>query len=825
MKKLLLTALVCGVSLAGFAQTAGDYVYSGAHRLKITTGENLFANGDFANGTAGWTTEGGRTLNADTFQIVNDGPDGSQCLYVALKDNGPKTGSALYRKIPVRAGNTYYISYSVKADEDVTTTTTQSASGKNYQNVFFNTDGSLTPQLNIARAQSYSTDWKTVAYSVTAPEDGFVVFDFYAPYIGTRFDDFKVLGAMEVADDRVVSAMEKRLQAYIDNPLFPNGHETLSEVIGELKDVLALDDKATMDDMLNTVESEVIPGFLDQNSVNVSNYLKAPDFDELATTGTLKSGTETTYGDAWTVEGLRWRVADADNTFNSHYIQRSVSGGYTLDEGKLYQTSTVLPAGKYMFSMKANALRYKDKYENVLDGYDIRGMKIFINGDSTECFPVDTARVSTYEVYADVKEGEPITVGFYMPGGVANVVNLDFTQLRAIGASQEAIDSYVAKCQLAESKATLQASIDSASVYTNSADYIYDKDTLSIAIDAAKAIYNSSENIDEVVVATDSINENIRQFLKHNKIYRSLMDGIANAEQLLADEKYTIGKTGLKAAISTAREYAATLPGNVRDDDATQIQVNMLNDALSKYILANSTSGQDESFSFAQWADSSDPVYATTLSNDAVTTSGGAELYTETAPFAGNDMKGRFAFPQDKSNRTIGKGGIDVNYTGKNAIAMAILNLKAGDQVTVDWAMDNRKHNVYVASGNASYVNAKGETVQLTLVGTKAKKDQCKLSAENNDGVGGMTRTVFTMSADGSLDFFFGSSNSTMTIGFVGIKHADPTAIEAVNAGTDTIRNNDIYSINGQKVRGNATSLEGLPKGIYIFNGRKYVVR
>lgn len=36
---------------------------------------------------------------------------------------------------------------------------------------------------------------------------------------------------------------------------------------------------------------------------------------------------------------------------------------------------------------------------------------------------------------------------------------------------------------------------------------------------------------------------------------------------------------------------------------------------------------------------------------------------------------------------------------------------------------------------------------------------------------------------------------------------------------------NDVYSLNGQLVRKNATSLEGLAKGVYVMNGKKYIVK
>jgi hypothetical protein len=34
-----------------------------------------------------------------------------------------------------------------------------------------------------------------------------------------------------------------------------------------------------------------------------------------------------------------------------------------------------------------------------------------------------------------------------------------------------------------------------------------------------------------------------------------------------------------------------------------------------------------------------------------------------------------------------------------------------------------------------------------------------------------------------------------------------------------------VFNLNGQMVKSNSTSLENLPKGIYIVNGKKYVVR
>ena len=39
------------------------------------------------------------------------------------------------------------------------------------------------------------------------------------------------------------------------------------------------------------------------------------------------------------------------------------------------------------------------------------------------------------------------------------------------------------------------------------------------------------------------------------------------------------------------------------------------------------------------------------------------------------------------------------------------------------------------------------------------------------------------------------------------------------------LESSDVYGVNGVKVRSNTHSLEGLSKGIYVVNGKKYVVK
>lgn len=58
-----------------------------------------------------------------------------------------------------------------------------------------------------------------------------------------------------------------------------------------------------------------------------------------------------------------------------------------------------------------------------------------------------------------------------------------------------------------------------------------------------------------------------------------------------------------------------------------------------------------------------------------------------------------------------------------------------------------------------------------------------------------------------------------------GVEEDTATAIDGVVNEEGNEVSGTVYDLNGKVVRTNATSLEGLPKGIYIVNHRKYVVR
>ena len=69
-------------------------------------------------------------------------------------------------------------------------------------------------------------------------------------------------------------------------------------------------------------------------------------------------------------------------------------------------------------------------------------------------------------------------------------------------------------------------------------------------------------------------------------------------------------------------------------------------------------------------------------------------------------------------------------------------------------------------------------------------------------------------------------SNANMQFSIDGVIDGDTTnSIEGIENGFNSKADNKVYNMNGQLVRNGSTSLEGLPKGVYIVNNKKYIVK
>jgi hypothetical protein len=75
--------------------------------------------------------------------------------------------------------------------------------------------------------------------------------------------------------------------------------------------------------------------------------------------------------------------------------------------------------------------------------------------------------------------------------------------------------------------------------------------------------------------------------------------------------------------------------------------------------------------------------------------------------------------------------------------------------------------------------------------------------------------------------FFDNSGDGSNSAKLLGFKVDDQaTGIIAIDEeGTMTVTSGNIYTIDGRLVRQNATSLEGLQPGIYVVDGKKYIIK
>ena len=829
-QRLLILAAALMMVLGSYAQAAGEYFYTKDGRYKVTTGENLLSNGDFSNGMTDWTTDGGKPLNTDTFAVENDAAAGFKYLRVYLKESGSfGTGSSLLRSVAVQSDRSYVISYQVKVAEydggNGASSVSLADATKNYQNFLFSTSGNVQDAGNISlgAAQTYTDEWVTVTYAFTPQSDGYVLLHFFAPYVNTCFANFKIMEARQVPDDRDAARIIAYLQTYLDNPLLPNGHADLEDFIGYIQGTAGGDDLDEFNSALEGVD-EAISTFLDANTGNVAGYVKNFTLDDLAATSAnqRKAG-------AWIIDDAtsatgktRWSIKSVLETgapFNGMYLQDDMplsSSTARLPQATVYQEVENMPAGKYLFSVKARAWLYKNKQNDIVDGAEIRGIKMFVGSSEQELYPNTVEKATSYYVIGDVGEDGKARFGVNVPGATFSRLDLDFTELRIIGWTQEQVDEFFGGKEFAEAKKALQETVNSAKELSNSNLYKYGFADLQTAIETAEAAHSNASNAEDANNAKTALDEAVTAFKKLNTRYTSIINTIAKAEALVGDET-TAAANALRAAITAVKAYVAALNDeqSVETDQALLAQETTLNQAINAYGMESLTA--DEKYLFAEWAAADGAAYESSINpdrDDPVTTSSGTEMFVEKAPFGGQSLNGRFAFSGNSNlTKTLNAShGLQITFGGKNSTVWSIQNLKAGDQVTIDYTASG----LYVTSANAWWRNNDG-TVQTATTGGKVAANQ--LTVSNTEGIGGKTRVDFRMTSDGSLDFYFGSSNVTMRVAYVGITEAaHVVGIKNVN-GNDNGNANAIYDLQGRRLTGKPAT------GLYIQGGKVFNVK
>lgn len=851
----MMMAAIAGLATPSFAYQQGDAVYTFNGKFKII-GENMLTNGDFSDGVNGWTGLTGNAVPTDTFSVVPaGGPDGMNCLQVSMSGGTLGTNlhnSANFRQsVRLTPGN-YVFTYKVKAlTGGCTSNTRSSGRNDNYQDVYLNNSGK-SPYLSTNEADNITSsvaayveteagNWMTVSYNYRVEADEYVNFEFFNLIQYDCFADFGVYPVEQVGDDRLLQDAVKTLEAFVaDETNFPGAADYLVGPIEDLKASmenpdLTVDDVNGMVSMILGSDGSALQEYLNTISADVSKYFNYFTFDDCAEKSANKGA-----ADGWTESGGRWGVSAPWSNYSTRHIFAEINGGYGLGAGSQYQ-SAFLPKGKYLYMVQASAYQYytaaKETY--IVDWYNQRsGLKYFINGDSIDMTDVPTWKANTYfHVFNVANDGEQ-TLGFYRAANEAasgndrnrvsggGQVRFDNMHIRILGVTDEDVERFFLENNLADAQNSLKTMIDSAKTVIADSRYIWGKDVLQDSINVSQGIYDQytnavQEDIDKLNDQMPLMRDAIRDYYAINKEYTQLGDDIAAANKLTGDETRPNGKDELRAAITTADTYYKSLNAQSERDSLQLVKTDsLLNDAVGDFYLAN--------------ASYQTPGYINLVNDDFTDGTNGwsVDNGTGTAAWKASDVD----MPTYKGRAVVFNRG--VTASDNKYIVKDVYIKKTGIyEFSATCAVHSSSWSEIGENQTYTYLIAGADSVNVITKGDGSKKQQIgewdrfvvQTNIENVETSEGLVAPHYLRVGLVKIPKEDGTNQSVNVICFgspvlvyYGTKEEYESGISDVEVVDTTF---DVYNLNGMKVRSNATSLDGLAKGIYIVDGKKYVVK
>ena len=609
MKKRLLMQLMAVVFTVGaYALNVGEYIYSPSAKYAVD-GANVFTGGDFTAGYEKvWLNEAGEALGNMWGVQTNVGPNGEAAM--VSNEASSAEGAYLTHIQPLEPG-LYTVSYWVKAESAIVTSIVNTAT--NYVHIFTNKTGDNTIETEIAGKASYTADWKQIVYTVNVTSaDTYLVFNAFNVASGTMFANFEVYPVHEVFDTRKTDRLFEYADKLFAEPDFVNEKETFSAEIefakGAASDPSAMEDASTMGDVMTGLNA-AIATYLDANAGNAVGVTA----DGVSTTRYLLDWATQGYSNwnnvsskgAWIFDGGRWGFApnvpdgttdSGGNVRTSGDLERPLDDGYvasagiqtsyTLDVGLHINPSafegTSLKAGKYMFSIEAQAVASANKSApyGSNEGVEIKAPWIWVGADTLKLDNVVLNNTNWQRLYyiAEVKEGEQVTAGFHFPvvdGSTGGRYSLRNPEFRVVGKTQEQIDHLYAYDQLSVQKDALKERLDlaNADVVKGIADgFPWGHAILQDSINKYQAVYDdlltvvsadgaelTPERItldykDEILKAVQAMNSARNAYATTNRHYTTLISDVATCNESLNAENHANGdKPTFKAVIDASQ--------------------------------------------------------------------------------------------------------------------------------------------------------------------------------------------------------------------------------------------------------------------------------
>lgn len=853
-------AALCAESSVAAMYEKGDFMYTPNGRFQITS-DNLVTNGDFSDGTNGWLNYADEELSIDTFSVTADGPDGGTALTLetsaGVKSTNYATSSNFHQFVQLEENTTYVCTYKTRAFTTPRICSTVMSGGRsdNHQSFHISTSNTQLPTAatdddyalvldNIFTFSTIYDEWTERTMDYTADSSVYVVISFYNLIEGDAYTDFGIYEAKQIGDDREAQDIIDEIDFFLNLESFEAGDDdraTLQEAREELESYIGTDIGLTdLDDIMEAIEGEGGPlqSFLDANSADLSGYYTNFTFDDCSTgSKTVAAGWSAPTTDRWGVTG------EAGNLGTNH-VYASIGCNYALDGNSMYQ-SAELPAGTYLYGIRAMSHKYMTNgSDNYLSDYiaTIDSMTYFINDDTIMLEDIQTSYANLYLGVFEVTEDGAQTIGFSYPTveaascadydghAGAGIVHFDNVLLRSVGKTSEEVEAYFLSGVLETSQEALKAVIDSAETVVDDDTYCFGKDDLQEVIDMANSTYTTltdatQEGIDSLDAVTDDLEDAIDAYYTINNEYVTLGEDIATCEENVADENRPSGKETFQSAIDVAKAYYEAQTADSRDSAELVRQDETLMDARQVYMIANAsqtTPGEinlvNNSFQTLDdtgWTqDGSTDNSKWKFSNNSKFTDGSCINYWRGT--TANDYKYVY---QD----------VEVENSGVYLYTAELICTQYSWTDTTSKTTDR-------------YIFVNTDSVMVISVGSGDSSDAgepeswhvlAKIEDINALDNPGTLRVGFTRAETTSQKLaiiYFGSSHLYYLGSIADFDEdtfdPDIVGIKEVTADSQTVAGNgDVYTLSGVKVRGGAGTLKGLEKGIYIMNGKKYVVK
>lgn len=425
MKKRLLLVAFAMLSVAtSFAFEVGEYAYNSTQRFKID-GENLVANGNFANGLEGWFgADKESTPNSEVWSIVEAaGPNGE----TVIESLAATEGMPLCNAWTLEAG-TYVVSYQIKSEAAGYTTiiTGGSAAGANAADFFLNADGAFTkvastdeaPVVNVAAQSNYPAgEWKTQVFYAIVEDGQQLVMHFEKLAAGIQITNVEIHAAHQTYDVRKAENKISLAKELMENPAFAveEAQEAKTNLQGLIETVEAmiadgsLDDASEAESVMSSFEDEGLEPYLAVTSVDVKNLIPGLDIASLSNWG--RAGK---YDAKYKLDlSGNWGHLNTEQDVLRSAIQNGYAHSATY---AAYHED--FPAGKYFFTCEVrNANTDKTSWPtNPIFNLRTDSCLMFIGTDTIAVDSIEGEGYQRFSMVADVKEGEAFRAGIYWPG-------------------------------------------------------------------------------------------------------------------------------------------------------------------------------------------------------------------------------------------------------------------------------------------------------------------------------------------------------------------------------------------------------------------------